>query len=328
MLGSATKRLRDSYIFEKSLSNVIKRKTVCQLFGALLLFLAAASVNGQSNDSNFPTSVTAPEINGTVRPRELGDSRATTYYYAFEGVQGDIFINVVTKNFVGDIDVFLRDGLRPLSKMVIFDAGANETGRLVYLRKAERLLLRVQGRTPNDESATFRIKFGGSFVAIAPTDDEGPPTIAKEAEKGEDAKPVETKPEIPVKKTPEERTTRIEPPSRSGTQASGIPTPKKEELPAKSPVPDPRRSRVPEGSTKPTPPNTGAASTPKKTSEKPPDPMASVRLMVLLRDGSVIARQMNEVSRFTVEKAVLIVVLKDGGISRFPMRDVVRVTIE
>ncbi len=313
---------------------MVKNRIVCQFFWGLLLLFFAAIANGQSQDSNFPTSVTVPEINGTVRARALGDSRATTYYYAFEGVQGDIFINVVTKNFVGDIDVFLRDGLRPLTKMVIFDSGVNETGRLVYLRKAERLLLRVQGRTPNDEAATFRIKFGGSFVSIAATDDEGPPTIAKELDKDEDTKPGETKPEIPAKKAAEERkATSASTPPRGGTPTSKDPirdasTPKKDEAPGKTSAPDPRGARSAEVKPATPPTRSETAATPKKTNEKPPDPMASVRLMVLLRDGSVIARQMNEVSRFTVEKAVLIVVLKDGGISRFPMRDVVRVTIE
>ena len=66
----------------------------------------------------------------------------------------------------GQIDIFTADGLRPLTKIVIFaDAASNETGRIVYLRRPERLLLRIQGRTPNDDAAAYRIKFAGSFVA-------------------------------------------------------------------------------------------------------------------------------------------------------------------
>src|SRR5438477_348479 len=81
----------------------------------------------------------------TVKDRDMGDARLTTHFYAFIGDQGDIFVSVVTKNFSGDIDIFLVDGLRPLTKMVIYaDGGVNETGRLIYLRKPEKLLLRVE----------------------------------------------------------------------------------------------------------------------------------------------------------------------------------------
>ena len=61
---------------------------------------------------------------------------------SFDGEQGDIFLNLVSKNFNGDIDVFMLDGLRPLTKMVIYsDLSENETGRVIYLRKPEKLLL-------------------------------------------------------------------------------------------------------------------------------------------------------------------------------------------
>lgn len=135
----------------------------------VVVLFAAASIFAQSTDQNFPTPVTTNEINGQIRARDVGDPRLTRYYYVFDGGQGDIFVNVVTKNFAGDIDVFTSETLRPMTKMVIYpDAAAtNETGRLIYLRKGERLLLRVEGRSPNDDAAIFRIKFGGSFVAMA-----------------------------------------------------------------------------------------------------------------------------------------------------------------
>lgn len=121
----------------------------------------------QSTSQNFPTAVTTNEIIGTIKARDVGDARLTTYYYAFDGVQGDIFLNLVSRNFNGDIDVFMLDGLQPVTKIVIYsDLSENETGRVFYLRKPEKLLLRVQGRTPNDEAAFFRMKFGGSFVAL------------------------------------------------------------------------------------------------------------------------------------------------------------------
>lgn len=144
-------------------------------FLVLLLSLCASTVFAQSTNQLFPTPVTTNEINGTIRARDVGDPRLTTYFYAFNGEQGDIFINVVTANFNGDIDVFTNDGARTLTKIVIYaDASDNETGRVIYLRKPEKLLLRVQGRTLNDDPATFRIKFAGSFQAMkdAPVTEE------------------------------------------------------------------------------------------------------------------------------------------------------------
>lgn len=133
----------------------------------VVFFALTFSVFSQSNNQLFPTPVTTNEINGKIKARDLGDSRLTTYYYAFNGEQGDVFINVVTSNFSGDIDVFSNDGAKTLTKIVIYaDASENETGRVIYLRKSEKLLLRIEGRTPNDDDATFRIKFAGSFQAI------------------------------------------------------------------------------------------------------------------------------------------------------------------
>ncbi|MBC7900851.1 MAG: hypothetical protein H7070_12460, partial [Saprospiraceae bacterium] len=56
--------------------------------------------------------------------------------------------------------------------VVYADLAENETGRVIYLRKREKLLLRVQGRSPNDDAASFRIKFAGSFVASTDTGDQ------------------------------------------------------------------------------------------------------------------------------------------------------------
>lgn len=178
-------------------------------FCALLFPFAAAA---QSTDVNFPTAVTTNEIDGTIKARDIGDSRLTSYFYTFDGGQGDVFINIVTRNFTGDIDVFAAEALRPLTKMVIYaDAGVNETGRLIYLRKAERLILRVEGRSPNDDPATFRIKFAGSFIALATQKPQYAPAIKGSevnAESGIRVNSVGTivevipKPQPPVKEKP------------------------------------------------------------------------------------------------------------------------------
>lgn len=144
-------------------------KALSYLIPAILFFCFAATVPAQSSDQNNATPITSNEIAATIKARDIGDARLTTHFYAFNGDQGDIFISVVTKNFTGDIDIFFAEGLRPVTKMVIYaDGGVNETGRLIYLRKPEKLLLRIEGRPPGDDTAVYRIKFGGSFVAMTP----------------------------------------------------------------------------------------------------------------------------------------------------------------
>jgi len=128
------------------------------------------TVAGQSTTIDYPTPLYSNTVNGTIRARDVGDGRLTSYFYTFLGNQGDMFMNVVTKNFNGDIDVFLADGLKPMTKVTIFaEAGESETGRVLYFRKPEKLILRIEGRSPNDESASFQIKFGGSFEASKDT---------------------------------------------------------------------------------------------------------------------------------------------------------------
>ena len=142
----------------------------CFLIIALVVasFLYLEPISAQSTEQLSPTPITSKTLAGKINARDIGDSRLTTYYFAFDGKRGDIFINVVTTNFNGDIDVFTVDGLKPRTKITVYaDTSENETGRVVYMRKPERLLMRIQGRSPNDDPATYQIKFAGSFGALA-----------------------------------------------------------------------------------------------------------------------------------------------------------------
>ena len=135
------------------------------LFCVLSVILCAFSAHAQSTDQSFPTPVKSNEIAGKIAARDVGDARLTSYFFVFNGTQGDIFINVKTANLDGGIDVFAAENLRPLTKVTVFsDAPETETGRVIYLRKPERMILRVQGRSPNDAPATFNLKFAGSFA--------------------------------------------------------------------------------------------------------------------------------------------------------------------
>lgn len=149
------------------------------------LLMAASSSFAQSTDQMFPTPIRTSEIASSIKARAIGDPRVTTHYYTFEGQQGDVFVNVQSKNFTGDIDVYVVPSQQPLTKIVIYgDQPEAETGRVIYLRKPERLLLRIQGRSPGDDDASVRIKFAGSFVASRLDDSSTPavPTVEKESE--------------------------------------------------------------------------------------------------------------------------------------------------
>jgi len=144
------------------------------LAGVFFVALVVSSYS-QSTSQNYPTPATANEITGEVKARDIGDSRLTTYFYSFNGNQGDMFVNVVSKNFNGTFDIFTADNLQPLTKILVYaDSTENETGRIIYLRKPEKLILRIEGRTPNDDPATYTLKFAGGFVAAADTGEEAP----------------------------------------------------------------------------------------------------------------------------------------------------------
>ena len=358
---------------------------------AAIFVLGSISNFAQSSDQNFPTPLTTNEIDGTIKARDMGDPRATTYFYAFDGGQGDIFINAVTKNFSGDIDVFTVDTMTPLAKMVVYAGdGPNETGRLIYLRKPERLILRVEGRTPNDDAATFRIKFGGSFIALAAQKQEEAPTVAKNDpnEPGikvdsigrivaivpkpqPTAKIVEPPPvkETTVAKseTPVSKTTTAKAPTKPGATVRNATV--KERAPAKpkkpaetgtvyenetakvTVVPEPKseppasaggqpvKPKTTPGAKKPIP----AKTTPKKPPETTtaagdtqagtlrsdkPDALASIRLVIQMKDGTVFWLPMNKVAKFTVDKGVMTVTAKDGSVTRYNILEVVKTTIQ
>ncbi|MDQ3180365.1 MAG: hypothetical protein M3Q33_07580 [Acidobacteriota bacterium] len=175
------------------------------------------AAKAQSTNQNYPTAITTSEISGKIPARDIGDARLTSYFYIFNGNQGDVFINVQTSNFNGDVDVFTAENLRPLTKITIYaDLSENETGRVVYLRKPEKLVLRIEGRSPNDDAATFKIKFAGSFAAItnvAETDTPNAPEVKTEYRSDVRVNSVGTIIEVKPKPTPKPKETiaKIEP---------------------------------------------------------------------------------------------------------------------
>ena len=135
-------------------------------FGAVVsvLFLLTQAANGQSNDQTLPTPVLTDEINGTIRALDVGDSRLTRHFYAFEATPGDLTVTVSSRNLNGDVDIFTAVTFRPLLKISIYaNTIPPEVTKGVYFRSRQLLILRVEARSPDDDPGSYRITFGGSF---------------------------------------------------------------------------------------------------------------------------------------------------------------------
>src|SRR6266496_3819996 len=132
----------------------------------LITCLVAPMSRGQSIDISSPSPVRTNEVAGTIAARDLGDPRLTDHFYAFTGKPGDVLITVDGRNLNGDIDVFTFNGLRPLLKFTIYAGSSSPITKSIYLRNQEDLILRVEGRTPNDDDAVYKIRFGGAFEPI------------------------------------------------------------------------------------------------------------------------------------------------------------------
>lgn len=148
-------------------SRPVSHRLLLAVAASLLTLVAAAPLCAQSSDANFPTAVFASELSGRIAPRDVGDPRRTRHFYVFRGTEGDLVVNLETTQLLGDVDVFLATGFRPLVKFTLF----GEAGRLsksFYLRKEETLVLRVEARAVGDVEGTYRVTFGGAFLPAPP----------------------------------------------------------------------------------------------------------------------------------------------------------------
>lgn len=93
-------------------------------------------------------------------------------------------------------------------------------------------------------------------------------------------------------------------------------------------VPRARNNRNSSASRSTTPPSgsDSAAATPAE--HTPPPVPASVRLVLVMRDGETFERDMAGIRRVTVENGVLVIVSKNGKTERQPMNAVLRMSIE
>jgi len=86
---------------------------------AVLLAVVTVSVTAQSSDQSLPTPILSNEIEARIPPLDLGDSRLTRHFYAFEATPGDLIVTVNSRNLNGDMDVFTAVTFRPLMKLVL-----------------------------------------------------------------------------------------------------------------------------------------------------------------------------------------------------------------
>jgi len=129
-----------------------------------VLLLATQVSRAQSNDQTLPTAVLTNEINGTIAALDVGDSRLTRHFYAFEATPGDLTITVNSRNLNGDVDIFTAVTYRPLLKISLYaNTIPPEVTKGVYFRSRQILILRVEARSPDDDPGQYRITFGGSF---------------------------------------------------------------------------------------------------------------------------------------------------------------------
>ena len=311
-------------------------------------------VLAQSNDQYLPTPVLTNEINGTIAPLDLGDSRSTRHYYAFEATPGDLNLTVNTRNLNGDVDVFTAVTFRPLTKITIY-AGTipPEVTKSLYFRTRQILILRVEARTPNDDPGTYRVTLGGSFQPFsggipvaenAPTESDADKRDDKNVRRLSSVGATIPRPPGEVVEEPKPAETAAEKPAEEKPVA---PAPSARRNTPRTP---PRRN--PRGRTPPrrtTPPKTETAKTetdqPKTEEEKPPaderkteekpatdkppqEAPPGARLIIEQTDGTRIERPMSTVRRVIVDTNVIVIVLKTGRTERIPMASVARMAIE
>ena len=321
-------------------------RSILILFVASLAPAGLCQVAAQSTNPELPTPVFSNEINGTIVPLDLGDSRFTRHYYAFEATPGDLNVKVNTRNLNGDVDVFTAVTFRPLTKITIY-AGTipPEVEKSLYFRTRQIVILRVEAKTPNDEAGTYRITLGGSFQPFsggipvaenAPTETEPEKRADKNVQRLSSVGATIPRPpgEVAVEE-PKPAETEVEKPAE---EKPVTPTPSARRNTTRTPPRRNQRGRTPSRTTRTTPPKTETTKTEteqpkpeeeKPATEKPPqETPLGARLIIEQTDGTRIERPMSTVRRIIVEANGIVIILKTGRTERVPMASVARMAIE
>jgi hypothetical protein len=349
------------------MQNLLTFKKFAPILGMVLFVLCADCARAQSTDVAWPAPVRLNEVTGKIAARDIGDPRLTDHYFAFTGTPGDLLITIDSNNLNGDIDVFTYTGLRPLLKFTVYAGASSPTTKSLYLRKQEDLILRVEGRTPNDDDATYRLRFGGAFLPItsgplAEHEEANQSNVAQveSARTGRRVSSVGARVEEPRREvaeapspepTPvetreaEPKTASAKPPSTTRTRRPATPTtrrtrpapkPQEEETVAETETKPAETSETPAEKSeaevaatprRPTRRGRAAKATPKPAEVVQEPEDTGPKLIIETNDGTLIDRFMTTVRRVTVENGQVVVVGKDGKIQRVPLASVVRMTI-
>jgi hypothetical protein len=371
---------------------------------AAALFATTLCAVAQSPLSESPTPVTSGEIAGRIPALDVGDARLTRHFYTFNARPGDLELTVTASNLEGDIDLFSAVAMRPLAKVTLYGGSDTTVARTVFFRRDETLILRVQGRSPNDADGTYRIRFGGTFAAStapAPAETAEPAAAGATATTAPGARATargsyrvnsigarieEPKPEVAAAAPPTRaenesarepatprpttgrsnnargRAARRETPRRDNARRGETPAAATdaEKPEAAKPAPDerapaggetPRRAapRTAANRNRTRAPRAGSTERAATTTDAPPAASATERaateastggtaatgleapgsrLVLELRDGTRVVREMSEVRRVAVEGRIVVVVLKSGRVERQPLSNVQRMSIE
>ena len=341
---------------------MIHRRTARAIVAVAALLLAAPLCHGQSSDQSLPAPVLTNEINGTINALDLGDSRVTRHFYAFEATPGDLSVIVNSRNLNGDVDIFTAVTFRPLLKISIYaNTLPPEVTKGLYFRSRQILILRVEARTPNDDPGTYRITFGGSFqpfsggIPVAENTEASSETTGSERktkrlssvgatiEQPAEAKAEEAKAPEAVAEPPKEAAAKEAKPKPRSTRSTSRGSARNRAPRTPRPKPQPTKKTETESakteSLKTETPATQPVETKPIESEKKPDETTTTakppaqqpvgpHLIIEQTDGTRIDRPMSTVRRVIVESNVIVVVLKTGRIERIPMSSVARMAIE
>ncbi len=342
---------------------LVTTRTLARMACEVVLVLACFGgyARAQSTDIAWPTPVRTNEVNGTIVARDIGDARVTDHFYAFTGTPGDVLITVDSRNLNGDVDVFTYSGLRPVLKFTVYAESSSPVTKSIYLRQQEDLIIRVEGRTPNDSDAGYRLHFGGSFEPITSgplaehEDAIQPATATGESAKGSRrvsstgarieepiaAASPEPTPETTSVESPEPKTKAARTRPTARTNRTRRPVPRKtrpaepakaEETAEKTEADNKQAASDADAETKtavpvkrPTRKGASARGAAKPPAQETED--SGPRLIIETSDGTLVDRYMTTVRRVTVENGMVVVVGKDGKIQRVPLANVVRMTI-
>jgi hypothetical protein len=304
---------------------------------SFLILIFVNFVFGQSTEQQFPSPIKENILTGKIAARDIGDSRLTTYFYTFNATQGDIVVTTNATNFNGDIDIYESETLRPLTKIRLFaDFSADEISRTIYLRKSEKLLLRIEGRSPNDDDALFKIKFEGSFVPSNETEntEASLPKVKEKIDTDIEVNSVGTIISVRPKPTPRVEIAKVEEAEKtSKPKTAKVKKPKieipKVEIPKIS-VPKIKKPRIVVAKPKvEKPPKVKKSETAKVEKD---ETLAIAKpekfLVVIFLDGTRFEKSMKDVLKFSVEKETLTIISKNGEIKRYSIYDVAKLSIE